>query len=318
MQQVKREVIPNIFQLDVVEAPKAQTDRVVVIIPAYNEERFIGSVVLKSREYADFVVVVDDGSSDNTARIAEMAGAVVVKHEKNSGKATAMNTAFAKALELNPSAVIAMDGDWQHEPDEILKVAAPVLAGEADLVVGSRYLENTSDVPLKRIIGHRGLTTTINALSGVNVTDSQSGFRAFSADAARVMNFSSAGFTIESEMQFIAKEHNLSVAEVPITIRYMDAPKRSVVSQGMQVLNGVLRLVAQHRPLLFFSGIGMATMILAAMIGGIALTHYNISQELPLGVTMISVMLGLLGAIAIFTGIILHTLRSIVVDYLKQ
>ena len=109
----------------------------VIVIPAYNEERFIGSVVLKARRYADCVIVVDDGSTDGTAEIAAQAGAEVARHAKNLGKGAALNSGFKKACELAPQVVVMLDGDGQHHPEEVGTVIAPILAGEADIVIGT-------------------------------------------------------------------------------------------------------------------------------------------------------------------------------------
>ena len=119
----------------------------VVIVPAYNEERFIGSVVLKVRWYADRVIVVDDGSTDFTPEIAEAAGALVARHPQNRGKGAALNTGLGLACTLEPAVVVMLDGDGQHMCRQIPLLAAPVLAGQADIVVGSRYLGDASDVP---------------------------------------------------------------------------------------------------------------------------------------------------------------------------
>lgn len=188
----------------------------VAVIPAYNEERFIGSVVIKACKYADAVIVVDDGSSDATAEIARLAGATVVQHEQNAGKGAALSTGLRKARELHPAAVVVLDADYQHRPREIGQVTAPVLAGEADIVIGSRYLSNGSNTPTHRVWGHRVFNLMTNGASGVAVSDSQSGFRAFSPAALEAIAFRSNGFSVESEMQFIAKEQGLRMVEVPI------------------------------------------------------------------------------------------------------
>ena len=248
------------------DSKKKIRSEAIVVIPAHNEERFIGSVVLKARKYADAVLVVDDGSTDATAEIAEAAGAMVVQHARNRGKGVALTTGFRSALGLDPAAVITLDGDFQHLPEEMPAIVGPVLDGSADIVVGSRYLANLSAVPLHRIWGHRAFTLLTNLLSGVGVTDSQSGFRAFSRRAIEAISFQSEGFSVESEMQFLAQEHNLRMVEVPVTIRYPDKPKRPVWAHGLHVLNGVLRLVGRYRPLLFFGVPGMLA-LLAGLLG---------------------------------------------------
>jgi glycosyltransferase involved in cell wall biosynthesis len=286
----------------------------VVVIPAYNEERFIGSVVLKTRQLVPTVIVVDDGSRDATAEIAQAAGAVVVRHEQNKGKGAALNTGFLKAKEYAPEVVITLDGDWQHLPEEMALVAAPILDGSADIVVGSRYLEKNSDVPVQRVIGHWGFTSLTNVVSGVSLTDSQSGYRAFSPAALEALTFSSRSFSVESEMQFLAKDHKLRVVEVPITIRYVDKPKRSLLSHGLVVLNGILRLVAQHRPLLFFAVPGIFTLLAGLLLGVWVVYNYSLYETLAVGTALIVVILMLTGVFLLFTGIVLHALRLVVAE----
>lgn len=289
-------------------------EKLVVVIPAYNEERFIGSVVLQAREYADAVIVVDDGSCDATAEIAVAAGATVVRHTMNQGKGVALNSGFCKAREFHPDAVVMLDADGQHPPDAIQQVLCPVLAGEADIVVGSRYLENRSQVPRHRIIGHWGFNLLTRLTSGCPSTDSQSGFRAFSPRAMEAITFSSKGFSVESEMQFLARDLDLRFIEVPITIKYTDKPKRNVFVHGMLVLNGMLRLVGQHRPLLFFGVPGLILLIAGIAMGVWVLYIFQLGGQLAIGYAMISVTLEIIGALSLFTGIMLHSIRSLLLD----
>ena len=285
---------------------------IVVVIPAHNEERFIGSVVLKARRYADKVIVVDDGSSDDTAAIAEAAGATVERHEQNRGKGAGLTTGLSLARKLKPRVVVMLDGDGQHVCEQIPQVMAPVLAGESDIVVGSRYLEKRSDVPTHRVWGHRLFNLMTNGASGVAVTDSQSGFRAFSPAALESISFHSNGFSVESEMQFIARAHGLRMSEVPIIILYPDKPKRPVLSHGMLVLNGLLRMVGQYRPLFFFGTTGLFAFLLSLALGGYVVTIYQETKTLAVGYAMLTVLLAMIGIFTLFTGVILHSVRGLV------
>ena len=287
---------------------------IVVLIPAFNEERFIGSVVLKARRQADVVLVVDDGSSDATAEIAEAAGAVVVRQPKNRGKGATLTVGFRKAREFNPSVVVLLDADGQHLPEELGLVIAPVLHGKADIALGSRYLGATSLVPQHRILGHKLFNFLSNSMSGVSVTDSQSGFRAFSPRAIEDLAFRSRGFSVESEMQFLARERKLEVVEVPITIRYQDKPKRPVMAHGMAVLNGLLKLVGQYRPLLFFGVPGLALLLAGLAMGALVVDIYAKLQELSVGYALICVLFTILGSLGLFAGIILHSMRGLLLD----
>ncbi len=291
---------------------------VMVAIPAYNEDRFIGSVVLKAKAYADVVIVIDDGSADETAKIAEQAGALVIKHETNGGKGRALNTAFKTAREMGARALVLVDADGQHEPEEIPVVLAQILDGTADMVVGSRYLEVKSSVPMHRQMGHAAITAIGNIGSGIFLTDSQNGFRAFSRRAIEVMRFGETGFSVESEMQFIAREHGLRVREAAITITYRDKAKRNVLAHGLFVLNGVMRLIGQHRPLLFFGVPGILLLVIAAVLGISVVSIYSDTGQLAIGYALITVMVGILGSLSLFTGVILHSVRALIIKEYKK
>lgn len=293
---------------------KGRSPEVVAIIPAYNEERFIGSVVLKARKYVDAVIVVDDGSTDSTGEIAEAAGALVIRHAHNQGKGAALNTGFRRAREMIPEAVVTLDGDGQQGCEEIPALTQPVLAGQADMVVGSRFLAMRSDLPRWRVFGQRVLTLVTNLGSGFNLSDSQSGFRVFSRKTIETVTFRSHGFSVESEMQFLAQKHGLKVVEIPITCRYDDGPKRNPFLHGVQVLDGILRLIGQHRPLLFFGVPGLAILLLGLLWGAWVVEIYRKTQTLAVGYALISVMLSILGSLGLFTGIILHSIRRLLLD----
>ena len=290
---------------------------VVVVIPAFNEERFIASVVLKILRFPVKVIVVDDGSSDDTSGIAQAAGATVVRHPVNRGKGQALNTGFTAGRSLNPAAIVVIDADGQHLPEQLVDVVRPVLNGEADIVVGSRYLQPRRGVPAHRVMGHWFFNQTTHMLSGVKVTDSQSGYRAFSPKAYNADLFHSSDFSVESEMQFQAHQYGLRVKEVPITIRYTDKPKRSVWQQGLVVLNGVLRLAGQYRPLMFFGGTGLLVMLAGLGLGVVVVNIYSQVKQLAVGYAILSVLLTIIGMLGLATGIILHSIRGLLSEMLN-
>jgi glycosyltransferase involved in cell wall biosynthesis len=283
----------------------------IAVIAAYNEDRFIGSVVLKTRRYVDQVLVVDDGSADDTARIAEQAGATVIRHDCNRGKAEAVNTGLRRARELNAELVVLLDADGQHDPNEIPHLFEPIQNHQTDLVVGSRFLEVRSQIPRWRTFGQHALTLATNVASGMPLTDSQSGFRALSQKALQALNFrSEGGFSIESEMQFLAQKHGLTVQEVPISVIYSEPSKRNPFRHGFQVLNGIVTLVSQNRPLFFFGGSGAIILTLGLLMGLVVIDRYNTYQNLAVGYALVSILLSIIGIQTLFTGIVLHSLRA--------
>lgn len=211
-----------------------------------------------------------------------------------------------------------LDADGQHRPEELEAVIAPILSGQADIVVGSRYLEHTSEVPRHRVWGHRAFNWLTRISSGMDSTDSQSGYRAFSPAAIEKLDLTSSGFSVESEMQFIAKEAGLRLVEVPITITYTDQPKRSVIAHGLNVLTGILRLVGQYRPLLFFGVPGLMLLAGGVILGIAVVDIYSRLLTLAVGYAMISVLLTIVGSLLISTGIILHSIRGLLLDYLMK
>ncbi|WP_405295084.1 glycosyltransferase family 2 protein [Methanobrevibacter sp.] len=211
--------------------------KIIVIIPAFNEQAAIGEVVRKSLQYADDVLVVDDGSGDNTSKIAGDAGASVLKHQTNFGKGVSLRDAFKKVDGYD--IVVTIDGDGQHNPDEIPALAEPILKDEADFVNGSRYLNGFDEnTPAYRRVGQRVLDIATNVTAGTSVTDSQSGFRAFKGDTISCYKFRDPGFGIESEMIADAAENNLRIVEVPITVKYdvENSSTKGPVTHGVGVL----------------------------------------------------------------------------------
>jgi len=290
---------------------------VVVVIPAYNEGRDIGSVILRMTRYPIKIIVVDDGSTDDTAMIAEAAGARVIRLKKNQGKGAALNAGFHEGRLLDPDVIVTFDGDGQHLAQDFPAVIQPVLDGQADIVIGSRYLQPTSQVPRHRVLGHLFFNLLTNFGSGVSVTDSQSGYRAFSRRAYNADIFHSTNFTVEAEMQFLAREHCLRVAEVPITIRYDDKPKRSVLGQGRMVLNGILHLIGQYRPLLFLGLPGVLLLLFGLAWGVVVVERYSHTRQLAVGYTMVSILLSMIGMVLFSTGIILHSVRGLLSEMLQ-
>jgi Glycosyl transferase family 2 len=291
---------------------------VIALIPAHNEERCIGSVILRAREHVDAVIVVDDGSHDATARVAEAAGAQLIRHKTNRGKGQALTTGFHAARKLRPDVLVILDSDGQHSADEIPLLVAAIREQEADMVVGSRFHdpEQLAKIPHGRRVGLQAVTTVTNLLSGVGVTDSQSGFRAFSGRALNVLTFRGAGFSVESEMQFLAREHSLHVVEVAISADYHDPAKRNPVGQGFDVLDGVIRLVGQTRPLFFMGVPGLMSLMIGILIGLDVVSIYSVTHELAIGYALISLLCTILGAMSLFSGIVLHSVRALLVTLL--
>lgn len=214
---------------------------VVAIIPAYNEEKALADVIGKTLEHVDEVIVVDDGSSDKTSEVAIEAGARVIKHSVNLGKGEALKSGF-KAID-DDSIIITIDGDGQHNPSEIPDLVRPIIEDGADLVNGSRYMNGPEEnTPAYRRVGQKVLDIATNISAGTKVTDSQSGFRAFSPKSKNVFRFKDTGFGIESEMLVDAAEEGLKIVEIPITVRYdLDGSTKDPITHGVGVLFNIAK-----------------------------------------------------------------------------
>lgn len=224
--------------------------KIVVGIPAFNEERTIATVVLGSLPHASAVVVVDDGSSDGTSANALRAGATVIRHQFNSGKGVAVATLFDFAIQAQADVLVLLDGDGQHNPAEIPMLVNSCLNDGADVVVGSRFHpDSRSSTPNVRRLGQMFFNRMTALASGVYCSDSQSGFRAFNRRAFCSMHLTESSFSVESEMQFEYRTRSLQVREVPISCSYEMPPKRNVFAHGLIVLSRLARMAVERRAL---------------------------------------------------------------------
>ena len=195
----------------------AAKPHIIAGMPMYNEEETIGSVVTRALRYVDEVICIDDGSSDASARIAEACGATVIRHRVNRGYGGALKTLFLRASELDADALVLLDSDGQHETSDIPKLLAPILSGEADFAIGSRFVDGGggTDMPAYRRLGIKVITAASNLSSELGIRDTQSGFRAFSRTALERLRFDSEGMELSLEMLEDAHEKQLKVLKFP-------------------------------------------------------------------------------------------------------
>lgn len=288
--------------------------KVIAVIPAYNEEIAIGSVVLKTKPHVDEVFVVDDGSSDYTVSIARAAGAIVVRHENNNGYGGALKTCFKIGKESNADVMVILDADGQHDPNYIENLLDPIQNGEADIAVGSRFMGNLeNNIPAYRKIGMRIIDAITNSGMKTKVSDSQSGFRAYSRKAIFSLNINGDGMGAGAEILLDAASKNLNIAEVPITVRY-DVGKHSQhpVVHGLSVVTSLIQLFAEKHALVSFGTIGLALLMIGLFEGISVVNIYDLKHELALGTALISVMITLIGTYLMFTGVILYVVRDLI------
>jgi glycosyltransferase involved in cell wall biosynthesis len=281
--------------------------KIIAGMPAFNEAKYIGSLVLQTRQYVDEIIVIDDGSTDNTAEIARLAGARVIQHPHNQGYGAAIQSIFTEAKKIDPDILVIIDADAQHNPQEIPDIVKPIHEG-FDLVIGSRH-EQAEKIPFYRRIGQRLILHSVKVISRDKLTDSECGFRAFSRKAINTLELRENGMAVSAETVSQADRENLKVTQVPISVTYSkDSSTLNPVRHGLGVFTRVLVMISEQRPLFFF-GLGGLILVIIGMIFGIrVLNLYSESRVLPTGNTMISVMLIVIGMFSIFTGLILRAL----------
>lgn len=211
------------------------SERVVVLIPAYNAEHMVGDVVREVRKVTDEVVVVDDGSADRTGDAARAAGAHVLTHPHNRGKGAALKTGFAYACEHGYDGVITLDADGQHLPHEIPKFLECRARTNADLIIGGRAHLFAQMLPRRRM-ANRFSAWSIAKASKTGITDSQSGFRFYSANLLRSVRLHTDGFDMESEVIVRAGCGGFRVVTTPIELGFVDGVSTSHYKPLMDTL----------------------------------------------------------------------------------
>ena len=197
------------------------TERIVAIIPALNAERTVPRVIEQARRQIEPVVVIDDGSGDRTGDVAREAGAIVLRHDVNRGKGAALKTGFAWARENGYEGVITLDADGQHLPAEIPKFVRQRAAGGEDLIIGGRAHLFGQMLPRRRN-ANRFSAWCIAKCSGVPITDSQSGFRFYSARLIDGIQLHTNGFDMESEVIVRAGRRGYRIVTIPIDLGFVD------------------------------------------------------------------------------------------------
>jgi len=288
---------------------------VMVGIPCYNEEVAIGSLVVRASQYADKVVVVDDGSTDKTAEVARLAGADVLVHSTNCGKGASVRDLFEHATQHGFDILVILDGDGQHNPDDIPKLTRPLICDEADLVNGSRYLSGGgTDTPRYRRLGQLVLDrfTKLGVRGNVQITDTQSGFRAFSMKVAPIFQLSSPSLAVDSELLMDAAKAQLRIKEVDVSVRYdVGQSSQHPVTHGAQVLVGVLRNIEFKRPLLAFTLPGLLFIGIGFVLAVYVVQGFYSYGRVPNGPAILMLLVVLIGTFMVLTGIILHSVAAL-------
>jgi len=287
--------------------------KITIGLPAYNEEKNIASVITKLKKITDSIIVCDDGSSDMTSEISKNLGAVVISHKKNMGYGAALRTIFQKSVELDSDILVTFDADGQHRVEDINKILQPLENNEADVVIGSRFLDNESKIPNYRKIGIKVITKVTNASLKKKLTDSQSGFRAYNKQALTQISPSEMGMGISTEILIKASSKGLRIAEIPITVLYHDdTSTHNPVSHGTSVLVSTIKFTSIEHPLKFYGIPAIIFLIIGSTFTYLAIQYYVEIGRLNTNLTVIGAGAILIGLVLLISAILLYSLVSIV------
>ena len=288
--------------------------RVIVGIPAFNEEKNIASLITQLKEITDEIIVCNDGSTDSTSKIAEELGAIVINHEKNLGYGAAIRSIFLKSKNLDGDVLVTIDADGQHRVDDVNKVINPIINGESDLVIGSRFLdESEKEVPKYRKVGIKVITKVTNATIKKQLTDSQSGFRAYSKNVIKELNPSELGMGISTEILIKASSKNFRISEVPIKIIYSgDTSTHDPISHGSSVILSTIKYTSIEHPLKFYGIPSMIFFIIGISFTYLAAQYYTEIGRLNTNLTIVAAGTVLIAVVLLITGILLYSLVSVV------
>jgi glycosyltransferase involved in cell wall biosynthesis len=287
--------------------------KITIGLPAYNEEKNIASVITKLKKITDSIIVCDDGSSDMTSEISKNLGAVVISHKKNMGYGAALRTIFQKSVELDSDILVTFDADGQHRIEDINKILQPLENNEADVVIGSRFLDNESKIPNYRKIGIKVITKVTNASLKKKLTDSQSGFRAYNKQALTQISPSEMGMGISTEILIKASSKGLRIAEIPIIVLYHDdTSTHNPVSHGTSVLVSTIKFTSIEHPLKFYGIPSIIFLIIGSAFTYSAIQYYVEIGRLNTNLTVIGAGAILIGLVLLIAAILLYSLVSIV------
>tara|TARA_B110000438_G_scaffold300235_1_gene352155 strand:- start:570 stop:1433 length:864 start_codon:yes stop_codon:yes gene_type:complete len=281
-------------------------------MPAYNEENLIFDLIKKIRPFVDMVVVCDDGSTDKTEQKARDAGAHVIRHNKNLGKGGAMKSLFSYAKNIDADIMITMDGDGQFLPEEIPRIMKPVIEEKADVVLGYRF-DDADDMPTYRKFGNKFLDKMTSLASELPFRDTQGGFRAYSKKSIQLIEFSTDGFGVDSEIVVNASKQNLKIVEEKVTVIYNTGGKTSTktpVVHVSEVLKTILEMIAIYHPLKYLGIPGLISMILGISVGIFVLITFNDTRYFSIPFMLISIASTILGLLLLLMSVVLFSISK--------
>ena len=287
--------------------------KIIIGIPAYNEEKNIASLLIKLKKISENIIVCNDGSNDLTGKIAKELGATVIEHERNLGYGSAIKSIFLKAREINADVLVTFDADGQHRIEDINAILEPIKNNIADIVIGSRFLNNNQEIPTYRKMGIKAITKLTNVTGGTKITDSQSGFRAYNKRILDKIIPQESGMGISTEILIKTQKAGFMITEVPITILYEgDTSTHNPISHGSSVILSTLKYVAIERPLIFYGIPGIIFLLVGLAFGVWTIQIYSEQGQVITNIALVGVGGVIMGTILMLTATILYSIVSVV------
>ncbi len=275
--------------------------KVITVIPAYNEELNIGDVITKAFKHSDQVIVINDGSTDETEKKAKEARALVKSHIVNRGLGITIRDGVTEALKLGADIIVIIDADGQYDADQIPDLLKPILDGKADLVLGSRFMGTISYMPRLKRFGNKIITLIVRNLMNIDITDAQTGFRAIKREVFEHISLA-ADYTYTQEMIIRAVAEGFHIEDVPVNFYKRKSGKsrliRDPAEYGLNTAMTMLRAYRDYRPMTLFGTIGVLMMLIGTLIG-----LYIVYEFFVLGTFETGQRLVTLSALMIMSGI---------------
>ena len=294
--------------------------KLVITIPSYNEEHSLASVITEiPRTILGIdhvqIVVINDGSTDRTADIATQSGAdKVLTHKHNMGLAQTFRDGLNAALEMGADIIVNTDADFQYNGTEIPKLISPILEGRADIVLGDRQIDQLDHMPWGNLWGNKLATCFTRWATGLPIRDAQTGFRAFSRDAALRMNLTG-DYTYTQETIIQAANKNLIIEQIPVEFRRREGKSRLISSIFRYALSAgvtIFRSFGAYHPFVIFAGIGVVCILFGLIFGFKVIIHFlstgMVTPYLPSA--LLTTVLIIVGSLAILFGLIGDMIRT--------
>ena len=294
--------------------------KLIITIPAYNEENSIDKVIKEiPREIPGIeniqILVIDDGSLDNTPSVAIQAGAnKILTHKYNMGLAKTFRDGLNEALQMGADIIVNTDADFQYNGTEIPKLIAPIVEGRADIVLGDRQIDQLDHMPRGNLWGNKLATQVVRLVTRLPINDAQTGFRAFSRDAALRMNLTG-DYTYTQETIIQAANKNLRIEQIPVEFRRRVGKSRlisSIIRYAQSAGVTIFRSFSAYHPFIIFSGIGLVCIVLGLVIGIRVIFHFFLTGKVTpyLPSALLTTVLIIVGCLAILFGLLADMIRT--------